>query len=385
MSDTAHPDPLAQMTRGDPACVRVELGARGYDILVGSDLIAGAGAAIKPFTGGRRVVVISDETVADLHLDTLATSLAAADVGGQAVVMPPGEATKSFDGLSGLMDRLFEIGIERKTLLVALGGGVIGDLVGFAAATAMRGIDFVQIPTTLLAQVDSSVGGKTGLNVKAGKNLVGAFHQPKLVLADTGVLESLDKRDLLAGYAEVVKYGAIDDAPFFAWLEENGAALLAGDAALRAQAIAHCCQAKARIVAADEREGGVRALLNLGHTFGHAFEGAAGYSAGLLQGEAVSIGMAMAFRLSVRMGLCEEQDAERLIAHLGHVGLPTSPRAIRDVEWEAEDLIKRMGSDKKVKNGNLTFILARGIGKSFITQDVAPDDLRAVVKEALAS
>ena len=280
MSDTAHPDPLAQMTRGDPACVRVELGARGYDILVGSDLIAGAGAAIKPFTGGRRVVVISDETVADLHLDTLATSLAAADVGGQAVVMPPGEATKSFDGLSGLMDRLFEIGIERKTLLVALGGGVIGDLVGFAAATAMRGIDFVQIPTTLLAQVDSSVGGKTGLNVKAGKNLVGAFHQPKLVLADTGVLESLDKRDLLAGYAEVVKYGAIDDAPFFAWLEENGAALLAGDAALRAQAIAHCCQAKARIVAADEREGGVRALLNLGHTFGHAFEGAAGYSAG---------------------------------------------------------------------------------------------------------
>ncbi len=380
MSDLSDPDIAGPV---ESERVRVELGARGYDILVGPGQIAAAGQAIKPLAGGRRVVVVSDETVADLHLDTLASGLAAAGVGGEAVVMPPGEGTKSFDGLAGLMNRLFEIGIERKTLLVALGGGVIGDLVGFAAATALRGIDFVQIPTTLLAQVDSSVGGKTGINVKAGKNLVGAFHQPRLVLADTEVLDTLAKRELLAGYAEVVKYGAIDDRAFFDWLEVHGKALLDGDAALRRQAIAHCCRAKARIVAADEREGGVRALLNLGHTFGHALEGAAGYGEALLHGEAVAIGMAMAFRLSERLGLCPDEDVRRLIAHLAAVGLPVSPRGVKGVHWDAEDLIRRMGADKKVKDGKLTFILARGLGDSFITQDVARADLEAMVAEAL--
>ncbi|MCR9219172.1 MAG: 3-dehydroquinate synthase [Alphaproteobacteria bacterium] len=380
-SDEPPPTPASDH---DIQTVRVELGARSYDIRVGEGLLAGAGEAIKPLAGGRRVVVVSDETAGDLHLDTLAASLAAAGVGGDAIVMPPGEETKSFEALSGLMDRLFEIGIERRTLLVALGGGVIGDLVGFAAAIALRGIDFVQIPTTLLAQVDSSVGGKTGINVEAGKNLVGAFHQPRLVLADVAVLETLPRRELLAGYAEVVKYAAIDDAKFFHWLEANGAALADGDAALRARAIAHCCAAKARIVAADEREGGVRALLNLGHTFGHALEGAAGYSDALRHGEAVAIGMALAFRLSVRLGLCPGQDADRLVAHLDAVGLPTRPTQIRGVDWEVDDLIRRMGADKKVADGKLTFILARGIGKSFITQDVARGDLAAVLDEAVS-
>ncbi|MBP5859069.1 3-dehydroquinate synthase [Marivibrio halodurans] len=365
--------------------VPVSLGTRGYDIRVGARVLAGAGEAIKPFANGRRVVVVCDENVADFHLDTLAASLGAAGVGGEAVVMPAGESTKSFNGLSGLLDRLFEIGIERRTLLVALGGGVIGDLVGFAAAVALRGIDFVQVPTTLLAQVDSSVGGKTGINVEAGKNLVGAFHQPRLVLADTEILESLPWREFLAGYAEVVKYGAIDDRPFFEWLEEHGPAMVKGDIDLRREAIARCCRSKARIVADDEREGGVRALLNLGHTFGHALEGAAGYDGRLLHGEAVAIGMVMAFALSRRMDLCPGQDAERLVAHLKAVGLPTRPGDVSGVHWDAADLIRRMGSDKKVKDGMLTFILARGIGDSFITQDVPAEALEAVVAEALAS
>ena len=365
--------------------VRVELGARSYDIQVGPGLLAGAGQAVKPFAGGRRVVVVIDETVGDLHLDTLAASLAAAGVGGEAVVMPPGEESKSFRALEGLMDRLFEIGIERRTLLIALGGGVIGDLVGFAAATALRGIDFVQIPTTLLAQVDSSVGGKTGINVAAGKNLVGAFHQPRLVLADVETLDTLPRRDFLAGYAEVVKYGAIDDRPFFEWLEENGPALIDGDQDLRREAVAHCCRAKARIVAEDEREGGVRALLNLGHTFGHALEGAVGYGDGLLHGEAVAIGMAQAFRLSVRLGLCPQAEADRLIAHLEAVGLPTSAQSVHGADFEVDDLIRRMGADKKVKDGKLTFILARGIGESFITQEVETETLQAFMAEELAS
>jgi 3-dehydroquinate synthase len=375
----------APALRDEAEIVRVDLGARSYDIQVGPGLLAGAGAAVKPFAGGRRVVVVSDETVGDLHLDTLAASLAAAGVGGEAVVMPPGEETKSFRALEGLMDRLFEIGIERRTLLIALGGGVIGDLVGFAAATALRGIDFVQIPTTLLAQVDSSVGGKTGINVAAGKNLVGAFHQPRLVLADVETLDSLPRRDFLAGYAEVVKYGAIDDRPFFEWLEANGPALIDGDQALRQEAVARCCRAKARIVAQDEREGGVRALLNLGHTFGHALEGAVGYGDALLHGEAVAIGMALAFRLSVRLGLCPQAEADRLIAHLEAVELPTSPQTVKGATFEVDDLIRRMGADKKVKDGKLTFILARGIGESFITQEVETDALRAFMAEELAS
>ncbi|MEQ8602716.1 MAG: 3-dehydroquinate synthase [Marivibrio sp.] len=365
--------------------VRVDLGARSYDIRVGAGLMAGAGAAVKPFAGGRRVIVVSDETVGDLHLDMLAASLSAAGVGGEAVVMPPGEETKSFRALEGLMDRLFEIGVERRTLLIALGGGVIGDLAGFAAATALRGVDFVQIPTTLLAQVDSSVGGKTGINVAAGKNLVGAFHQPRLVLADVETLDTLPRRDFLAGYAEVVKYGAIDDRPFFEWLETNGAALIDGDQDLRREAVAHCCRAKARIVAQDEREGGVRALLNLGHTFGHALEGAVGYGDALLHGEAVAIGMALAFRLSARLGLCPAAQADRLIAHLDAVGLPTRPDQVPGADFEVDDLIRRMGADKKVKDGKLTFILARGIGESFITQEVEADALRAFMAEALAS
>lgn len=365
--------------------VPVDLGDRSYDIHIGTTVLAEAGTLILPVLARKQVIVITDETVAELHLETLNAALDQAGIAYQTIILPPGEGTKSVDQLSSLLNRLFEIGIERSSTLVAFGGGVIGDLVGFAAAIALRGIDFVQIPTTLLSQVDSSVGGKTGINVAAGKNLVGAFHQPRMVLADTGVLGTLTARDLRAGYAEVVKYGAIDDFAFFQWLEGHAADLLDGDVGGLIQAVETSCRAKARIVSEDEREGGRRALLNLGHTFGHALESACGYGDRLLHGEAVSIGMVMAFDMSARLGHCAGQDAARFRHHLAELGMPTSPTAIPGVVWSAPDLIARMATDKKIKQGRLTFVLARGIGDAFLTQDVHPDDLTAVLNEAIAT
>ncbi|MBO6836286.1 MAG: 3-dehydroquinate synthase [Alphaproteobacteria bacterium] len=370
------------MTR---ATVPVALGDRSYDIHIGPTVLAEAGALMAPLLRRKHTIIVTDETVAGLHLETLTASLDRAGIGHEAIVLPPGEGTKSVDQLAALLDRIFAIGIERGSTLTALGGGVIGDLVGFAAAIALRGIDFIQIPTTLLAQVDSSVGGKTGINVAAGKNLVGAFHQPRMVLADSTVLDTLPVRELRAGYAEIVKYGAIDDFPFFEWLETHGADLLDGDVAARIHAVKVSCEAKARIVAEDERESGRRALLNFGHTFGHALESATGYGSRLLHGEGVSIGMVMAFDLSARLGLCDGQDAARFARHLGELGLPTGPSSVPGVAWSARDLVGRMATDKKVKDGKLTFILARGIGSAFQTQDVDPADLTAVLEEAIAA
>ncbi len=366
-----------------PARVRVDLGARSYDIVVGAGVLAAAGEEIAAALPGRRVAVVSDETVAAHHLPALLASLDAAGIGHCEIPVPPGEASKSFAGLERLLDALLDARIERGDAVVALGGGVIGDLAGFAASILRRGVACVQVPTTLLAQVDSAVGGKTGINTRHGKNLVGSFHQPRLVLADIATLETLPRRELLAGYAEVVKYGAIDDPAFFGWLEENGAAVVAGDRAARTHAVVTSCAAKARIVAADEREAGTRALLNLGHTFAHALEVEAGYGDALRHGEAVAIGMVLAFGLSVRLGLCPAEDAERLRAHLAAVGLPVRPAGV--VGRDARDrLLAHMAQDKKVAGGRVTFVLARGIGRAFLTREVETETLRAFLDEALA-
>ncbi len=359
--------------------VRVELGRRGYDIAVGPGLLAEAGKRMAPVLSEKRVIVVSDETVAPLYLPALSDALAAAGIEAETMTVAPGEASKSFAALDRLTGNILAAGIERGTTLVALGGGVIGDLTGFAAAILLRGVDYIQVPTTLLAQVDSSVGGKTGINTAQGKNLVGSFHQPRLVLADVDVLDTLPRRELLAGYAEVVKTGLIADAKFFAWLEDNGEALIAGDRTARARAVAHCCRTKADIVAADEREAGSRALLNLGHTFAHALEAEAGYSGALLHGEAVAIGLCMAFDLSHRLGHCGQEDAARVRAHLTRVGLPTRPPAGAD---SAERLIDHMSRDKKVKGGLPTFVLAHGIGDAFLTQDAPPAEVAALIAAA---
>ncbi|GAA0584290.1 3-dehydroquinate synthase [Caenispirillum bisanense] len=370
---------------GTAETLRVPLGERSYDILVGGGLLAEAGRLMAPVLRQKRVFIVSDETVAGLHLATLTAALDAAGIRHDSHILPAGEATKSFAHLEGLLDAMLAARCERGTMVVALGGGVIGDITGFAASILLRGVDFVQIPTTLLSQVDSSVGGKTGINTRHGKNLVGTFHQPRLVIIDTDTLGTLARRELLAGYAEVVKYGLIDDAPFFDWLEEHGAALVVGDTALRRRAILTSCTAKARVVAADEREGGLRALLNLGHTFGHALEAECGYGDTLLHGEAVAIGMLMAFTLSARMGLCPVADVERLRAHLLAVGLPVVPPRVAGAALDADVLIAHMASDKKVAEGKVTFVLARGIGHSFLCRDVDPRLLREVVAEFVAA
>jgi 3-dehydroquinate synthase len=364
----------------------VDLSARSYEILIGRGLIAEAGQHIAPVLKQRRVIIVTDENVAKHHLEALERSLKAAAIGHESIVLPPGEETKSFTSLEGLLNRILETGIERGTTLVALGGGVIGDLTGFAAAIALRGIGFVQIPTTLLAQVDSSVGGKTGIDTPQGKNLVGAFHQPRLVLADTATLDTLPRRELLAGYAEVAKYGLIGDPAFFAWLESHAADLIDGDDALRRKAILASCRAKAAIVAADEREqGGQRALLNLGHTFAHALEAECGYSGELLHGEAVAIGMVLAFDLSAGLGLAPLEDAARVQRHLASVGLPTSPTWIDGREWSAETLIRHMTKDKKVTDGRIAFVLARGIGQAFFPAHAEQDAIAALLETAIAA
>ena len=322
------------------------------------------------------MVVVSDATVAALHLPSLRQSLDAAGVKRREIVLPAGEATKDFRHYARLAEDILGLGIERRTLLLALGGGVVGDLAGFAAATLLRGLDYVQLPTTLLAQVDSSVGGKTAINSRHGKNLVGAFHQPALVLADVATLETLPRRQLLAGYAEVVKYGLIRDARMFEWLEREGAQLCAGDPELLAQAIAESCAHKAAVVAADERESGERALLNFGHTFGHALEAETGFADELLHGEAVGLGMALAFGLSARLGHCSRQSADRVRRHLAALGLPTRLEDVRGRRLEADRLLDHMRRDKKVRDGRLVFILAREIGDAFIARDVPEDSVR---------
>lgn len=368
----------------EPSTLRVELGSRGYDIVVGAGLIDGAGKRIKPLLKHPRAVIITDTHVAPHYLARLSTSLKSAGIAADAITVPAGEQSKCFAQLETLTETLLEMKVERSTMLIALGGGVIGDLVGFTAAITLRGMPFVQIPTTLLAQVDSSVGGKTGINTRYGKNLVGAFYQPKLVLADIEALETLDRRQLLAGYAEVVKYGFIDDLNFFEWLEQNGKALVNGAPAnekhaLRRSAVLTSCAAKARVVAEDELEGGKRALLNLGHTFGHALEAETGYGDALLHGEAVAIGMAMAFDLSHQLGLCSGQDAARATRHMADVGLPTDLTGLNTKNWTADKLMDHMSRDKKVESGKLTFILTRGIGQAYITQDVAEQAVRELL------
>ena len=371
------------MTRHET--VHVALGARSYDVLVGDGLLTAAGEHIAPILQLDRTIIVTDENVASRHLEILQRSLREADIASDTIVLTPGDGTKSFAQLHGLIDRLLSQRIERTSTLIAFGGGVIGDLAGFAAAITLRGIDYIQIPTTLLAQVDSSVGGKTAINAAQGKNLIGAFHQPRLVLADIGVLDTLPRRELLAGYAEVVKYGLISDADFFAWLEEHGTAICAGNLAARRKAVVWSCQSKADIVSADEREAGRRGLLNLGHTFGHALEAQAGYGDILLHGEAVAIGMSMAFDLSRRMGLCPPEDAARVRRHFDIVGLETGLGPVQGTTWNPCDLLAHMGRDKKVRDGQMTFVLVRGIGQAFLCREVATRDILATLEDSILS
>jgi len=373
------------VANGQPATVHVDLGARSYDILIGENVLKNAGATLAPLLNQPRAIVITDSNVAPLHLKTLEESLATANIETHRIILPAGEQTKDFTHLAQLLDQCLDAHIARDTTLIALGGGVIGDITGFAAAIALRGLNFIQIPTTLLAQVDSSVGGKTGINTKHGKNLVGSFHQPRFVLIDIATLDTLPDREIRAGYGEVIKYGLINDVPFFEWLEKHGVDLCNGNHDARKQAVEICCKAKAAIVAADEHEAGQRALLNLGHTFAHAFESESGYSDKLLHGEAVSIGMVMAFELSQRMGLCPEADTQRIKSHFSAVHLPTSLAGISEPSWTADRLMAHMGQDKKVRAGRLTFILAKGIGQSFVTQDVDSNMVLELLKEALAA
>ncbi len=361
--------------------VHVPLGERAYDILIGPGLIASAGGEIGSRLKGRKAAIITDEHVAPLYLDALKASLDAAGIVSADVVLPAGEKTKSFEHLINVCDKVLEARVERNDYVIALGGGVIGDLSGFAAGIVRRGVRFVQVPTSLLAQVDSSVGGKTGINSRHGKNLIGVFHQPDLVLADTDVLNSLSEREFRAGYAEVAKYGLIDKPDFFAWLENNWQAVFAGGSA-RIEAIAVSCQAKADVVVADERENGPRALLNLGHTFGHALEAATAYdSSRLVHGEGVSIGMVLAHEFSARMNLASPDDARRVEAHLKAVGLPTRLSEIPGNLPPAEVLMDAIAQDKKVKGGKLTFILTRGIGQSFVADDVPASEVISFLKE----
>ncbi|MBL8771510.1 MAG: 3-dehydroquinate synthase [Phenylobacterium sp.] len=357
--------------------IPVGLGERAYDVLVGQGLLDDAGRRIAPFARRGRTAVVSDETVWALHGQRLTAGLAAGGVEALPVVVPPGEQTKSFEGLADLMDRLLALELDRGDIVTAFGGGVVGDLAGFAAAIYKRGVDFVQIPTTLLAQVDSSVGGKTAIDTPRGKNLVGAFHQPRLVLADLSVLETLPDREMRAGYAEVIKYGLLGDLAFFEWLEAHVAEVLAREPSALSHAVARSIEMKAEIVAADEREQGCRALLNLGHTFAHALEAETGYGEALLHGEAVGVGMALAFRFSAAQGLATGQDAGRAAAAIGASGLPTTLDAVPGHPFDAGRLVAHMAQDKKAEAGRLTFILARGLGDAFVAKDVDADAVRA--------
>jgi 3-dehydroquinate synthase len=357
--------------------VKVPLGNRAYDVLIGPGLLARAGELINERLGAARCAIVTDANVARYHLGALEAALQKDGRHVGSITLPPGESTKSFRELEPLCERLLELGLERGDLVVALGGGVIGDLAGFAAAILRRGARFVQIPTSLLAQVDSSVGGKTGIDTPQGKNLIGAFHQPGLVLADTDVLRTLPERELRAGYAEVAKYGLLGDAAFFAWLEQNYAAVLALEPAPLTHAVETSVKAKAGIVGRDETEQGERALLNLGHTFGHAFEAWCGYSDRLLHGEAIAIGMSIAFRFSAALGYCTDAAADRAGAHFRAAGLPTRIAEIPGDKPDIAAMMKLMAQDKKVRHGKLTFILVRDVGEAFIARDVPSETVRA--------
>ena len=367
----------------DPIIVDVVLGERSYDIVIGRGLLASLGQRIAALRPGAKAAIVTDETVASHYLAATEAALGAAGIAASCVTVPPGESSKSFAVLERVCEALISARIERGDLIVALGGGVVGDLAGFAAAVVRRGLDYVQVPTTLLAQVNSSVGGKTAINSRHGKNLVGAFHQPVLVVADTALLDTLPAREFCAGYAEVAKYGLIGDAAFFAWLETNWREVFAGGMA-REHAIAVSCRMKAAIVGRDERETGERALLNLGHTFGHALEAGAGFSARLLHGEAIALGMVLAFGFSARRGLLSAADAARVESHLAAVGLPVALASVPGGVPAADRLMELISQDKKVRRGKLTFILARGIGASFVAPEIDASEIRAFLAEKLA-
>ena len=373
----------APLRQTEPIHVPVALGARAYEIVIGRGLVASLGERIKTLRPGARVAIVTDETVAKLHSGVVEAAFKSAGIDSARIVVPAGEGSKNYATFEKVCESIIDARIERNDLIIALGGGVIGDLAGFAAACVRRGLDFVQVPTTLLAQVDSSVGGKTGINSRRGKNLIGAFHQPVLVIADTALLDTLPKREFRAGYAEVAKYGLLGDAAFFAWLEKNWQDVFAGGPA-RERAIAVCCRAKADIVARDERETGDRALLNLGHTFGHALEAGCGFSDRLLHGEAVALGMALAFEFSAEKGLLAASEAVRATAHLAAVGLPTHVKDVKGGVPPVDALMDLIAQDKKVKRGTLTFILVRGIGRAFIESNVSAAEVRSFLERKLA-
>jgi 3-dehydroquinate synthase len=375
--------------RNDPTVVNVALGTRSYDIAIGRGLLASLGARIAALRPGAKAVIVTDDNVARYHLEPAEAALRHAGVAASRIVVPSGEASKSYRVFEQVCEAVIASRIERGDLAIALGGGVIGDLTGFVAAVVRRGLDYVQVPTTLLADVDSSVGGKTAIDSAHGKNLIGAFHQPILVLADTALLDTLPEREFRAGYAELVKYGLLGDADFFAWLEKNWREVFAGGnssgSSAREHAIAESCRAKAAIVARDERETGDRALLNLGHTFGHALEAACGFSDRLLHGEAIGAGMALAFEFSARrQGLLPMAEAQRAIRHLAEVGLPTRLQDIPGPLPSVDQLMDLIAQDKKVKRGMLTFILVRGIGSAFIEAGVDAREVRVFLSEKLA-
>ena len=378
----------APLRHAEPIVVPVALAERAYDIVIGRGLMASLGARIKVLRPGAKVAIVTDATVAELHLATCETALKSAGLDSTAIVVPPGEGSKNFASFEKVCEAIIAARIERGDLIIALGGGVIGDLAGYAAASVRRGLDFVQVPTTLLSQVDSSVGGKTGINSSLGKNLIGAFHQPILVIVDTALLDTLSKREFRAGYAEIAKFGLLGDASFFTWLEANWQEIFycgqSSGSIAREHAIAVCCRGKAGIVARDERETGERALLNFGHTFGHALEAGAGFSKRLLHGEAVALGTALACEFSARKGLITAPDAARVSAHLAAVGLPTHLSQVTGGVPGVDILMDLIAQDKKVKRGKLTFILARGIGAAFIAPDVDAAEVRAFLIEKLA-
>jgi len=373
----------APLRSNDPIVVDVALGNRAYDIVIGRGVLSQLGTRMAALRPGARAAIVTDENVGRAHLAAARKALESAGIGATHVAVPPGETSKSVPVFEQVCEALIAARIERSDLVIALGGGVIGDLAGFAASAVRRGLDFIQVPTTLLAQVDSSVGGKTGINSKQGKNLIGAFHQPVLVLADTALLDTLPERQFRAGYAEVAKYGLLGDADFFSWLETNWKDIFAGTPA-REHAIAVSCRTKAMVVSRDERENGERALLNFGHTFGHALEAAAGFSDRLLHGEAVSIGMALAFQYSARKGLLPQAEAERAVRHLSAAGLPVKISDFSNEKLDADRLMGLIAQDKKVKRGTLTFILVRGVGKSFIAANVDSADIREFLSGKLA-
>lgn len=370
-------------TLTEPTRVRVALDERSYDILIGPGLVARIGELVTPFARQSRVFVLSDETVWGLHSDALIAGLKGADLNVVQKVLPAGESTKNWTSLGETLDWLLQNGAGRDDILMAFGGGVIGDLTGLAASLLKRGMQFVQVPTTLLAQVDSSVGGKTAVNSPHGKNLVGAFYQPKLVLADTDILQTLPDRERRAGYAEVIKYGLINDRTFFEWLGDNGQKVLELDPASIAEAVAISCQAKADIVAQDEREGGVRALLNLGHTFGHALEAENGYRADLLHGEAVATGMVLALRYSARLGLMSSDEAERAADLIVASGLTANVSELAGGPYHADALVRAMQQDKKARGGRVPLILAKGLGEAMIYPDADLSDVRVFLQEEL--